>query len=91
MGNKIYRTIWEYDYVGNSFGKEALLQVFHIDRIRNTINFINYHQSQQMIDSKSYGERIHDDITVILECERGHCPKPITESIDNIINNSTGV
>ncbi len=91
VGNKTYRTVWEYDYAGNSFGKEALLQVFHIDKNRNTINFINYQQSHQIIESKSYGERVHDSITIRLECSRGQCPKPLTENIQNIINTATYV
>jgi hypothetical protein len=91
LGNKTYRTVWEYDYAANSFGKEALLQVFYIDKNRNTINFINYQQSQQIIESKSYGECVHSSITIRLECSRGGCPKSLTENIQSIINTETYV
>ena len=91
LGNKTYRTVWEYDYAGNSFGKEALLQVFYIDENRSTINFINYQQSQQIIESKPYNECIHNTVTIRLECTRGRCPKPLTEGIQNIINTETYV
>lgn len=91
LGNKKYTTVWEYGYAGNSFGKEAMLQVFYIDKDQNTINFTNYQQSRQIIDSKSYNDTIHDSITTWIECERGRCPKPITKSIENIIKNATSV
>jgi hypothetical protein len=89
LGNKKYTTVWEYDYAGNSFAKEALLQVFYKDKDQNTINFINYQQSQQIKDPIPYNGIIHESITIWIECERGQCPKPITKSIENIIKNAT--
>ena len=83
IDNKTYEMLWEDDYRGNTFGKEALLQVFYLDRNRNTINFITYQKQQETIIPKSYDECIHNN--------RGQCPKPLTERIENIINHATRV
>lgn len=68
-----------------------MLEAFYIDKDSNKINFTNYQQSQQIKDPKPYNDIIHESITIWIECERGHCPKPITKSIENIIKSATSV
>jgi hypothetical protein len=91
IDNKTYRSVWQYDYAADTFGEEALLLVFYIDKNCNTVNFVNYQQSRQIIESKPHDECIKNSITIRLECSRGLCPKPLTEKIKNIINEATRV
>jgi hypothetical protein len=87
--NRIYRTIWEANRARHySFGKEALLKLFHIKN--NQIKFTNTigENGLDVTPDFVYTEYVHKNITAELESARGHCPKPLTESIENIINNS---
>jgi len=91
LDNKTYRSDWQDGYAGNTFGKEALLQVFFLNKKSNTINFSHTIGAGKTEESKSYDECIHNNISIRLECERGQCPKPLTERTENIINNAVGV
>ena len=91
LGNRTHTTLWEYGHAGNTFARKALLFLFYVEKNDKTIEFVNWQQSRQNIESKPYDERIHDSITIGIECSRGHCPKPLTENIQNIINSATDV
>jgi hypothetical protein len=87
--NRIYRTIWEANRARHySFGKEALLKLFHIKN--NQIKFTNMigENGLDVTPDFMYAEYVHNNITIELESARGHCPKPLTESIENIVRNS---
>ena len=87
VGNRPYRTVWEYDWNGYSISKEALLFVFGVDDNSKTVYFANSSKGQKVMElSKPYDDSINDDITITLQSEKGRCPKPLTKNVKNIID-----
>jgi hypothetical protein len=85
--NRTYRTVWEYDWNGHSFSKEALLFVFGADDNSKTVYFANSSKGQKVMElAKPYNDSINDNITITLQCEKGRCPKPLTKNVKSIID-----
>jgi hypothetical protein len=87
VGNRPYRTVWEYDWNGYSISKEALLFVFGVDDNSKTVYFANSSKGQKVMElAKPYDDSINDNITITLQCEKGRCPKPLIKNVKNIID-----
>jgi hypothetical protein len=54
LDKRTYRAEWQDGYAGNTFGQEALLHVFYIDKDPNTINFIHTVGAAKTVESISY-------------------------------------
>ncbi|MGC1932281.1 MAG: hypothetical protein WA667_25190 [Candidatus Nitrosopolaris sp.] len=84
---KSYKTIWKDN--GRSkydFNKEAFLELFYIDKDDNTITFSNSISEKDDIETTELPYKVTEDLRIRLESDRGHCPKPKTINIGDIVN-----
>jgi hypothetical protein len=62
--------------------------LFYIEKDSNTITFNNSISEEDELEASEYQytTATKEDLTITLESKRGHCPKPKTTIIGDIIN-----
>jgi hypothetical protein len=80
-------TIWiENSQEDFNFADYADLRLFTVKEGEE----INFYNKQRYLDAKPYSVYIHKEIKINLETQRGRCPAPLTDRIEDIINNARG-